>query len=732
MYNNLKRILAVVSAIVVSGLAAQAEGTAKGRRCEIVFSGYEGTETLKDFPALIKIPDGLAGFDYAEAAENGQDIAFYGEDGRPLEREIDTWNPEGDSYIWVRVPELKKGTRIKAEWGKTKRKGQTEGGGQDVWNEDYLAVWHFSKFRDYVTLDAKNGLAAEVRGKDRRKFIHADAFVGKGYYAAAAHPTEWGTYLNVPDDPRWTAYSKTGRLTVSFMVNSTIKKESEIKLNHARILSNKRDYGDELGFEVAIAGGDRIWSCGQGRSNFWFDTKEYSGNDARAFRNGWAYVTVTFDGRRRESEIYYNGRRVASEKGAEYAPTVTGQPLAIGHFAEAVVYEAQANVEYFCGWLDEIRLAKEAFSPDRIRADYLTLTRPTQFACPVGGRYEGVLGRRLAEGDTEPVVPDIGAWRGVNAVSMFYSPWNKTEDCAYGRYLESEFALFEKMGLNFARLPIDYRFFLSAYDWEHWLEDGLEKVDSAIVYGRRHGIHVNLCLYRSPGMQVYPNDDNRQTLATDPVAVEAFKRIWREFARRYKGIPNSELSFNLVNEATCPEADYIRVFGETVDEIHRIDPGRFIILDGNHCATVPVPHFFDVPLTGQSFRGYAPHWFTHYGTFYGGNPPSKPHWPKGPEDTEMQWVTKQMAEMLARQDCIPKGYPVMIGEFGCYAKMDYESTLKFIDANTENWRKRGYGWAIWDYDGPFGLVDSERPDAEYIEIDGRKVDKKMLELLRAK
>ena len=74
----------------------------------------------------------------------------------------------------------------------------------------------------------------------------------------------------------------------------------------------------------------------------------------------------------------------------------------------------------------------------------------------------------------------------------------------------------------------------------------------------------------------------------------------------------------------------------------------------------------------------------------------------------------------------------MIGEFGCYAKMDHESTLKFFEANTENWRKRGYGWAIWDYDGPFGLVDSERPDAEYIEIDGRKVDKKMLELLRAK
>ena len=103
-----------------------------------------------------------------------------------------------------------------------------------------------------------------------------------------------------------------------------------------------------------------------------------------------------------------------------------------------------------------------------------------------------VLKLRLAEGDTPPVVPAIGSWRGVNAVSMFYSPWNKTDDCAYGRYLESEFALFKKCGLNFARLPIDYRFFVSAYDWEHWLEDGLEKVAGYIQPLRR--LLVSFCL----------------------------------------------------------------------------------------------------------------------------------------------------------------------------------------------------------------------------------------------
>ena len=35
--------------------------------CRLTFSGYEGKETLKDFPALVKIPDGLTGFDYKDA-----------------------------------------------------------------------------------------------------------------------------------------------------------------------------------------------------------------------------------------------------------------------------------------------------------------------------------------------------------------------------------------------------------------------------------------------------------------------------------------------------------------------------------------------------------------------------------------------------------------------------------------------------------------------------------------
>ena len=67
--------------------------------CRLTFSGYEGKETLTDFPALVKIPDGVTGFDYRDSAADGSDIAFFGADGKRLAHEIDTWNPDGDSYV---------------------------------------------------------------------------------------------------------------------------------------------------------------------------------------------------------------------------------------------------------------------------------------------------------------------------------------------------------------------------------------------------------------------------------------------------------------------------------------------------------------------------------------------------------------------------------------------------------------------------------------------------------
>jgi len=701
--------------------------------CRLTFSGYEGTETLRDFPALIKIPDGLTGFDYRDSSTEGRDVCFLGADGQPLACEIDTWNPDGDSYVWVRVPELTKATTITARWGKSGGRGAAGAQRQGVWNDDYMGVWHFSKFKKGVTKDSKNGLAATLRGKDMRKFIHADGLVGKSYFSSS-QTTKSGPYLQVEKDDRWTAYGKTGKLTVSFLMNSAIPHD---KSDWGRVISTKPFKGHPTGFEVVAEWGSALWLCGQFKTNLEYNvTKDY-GNDLYSFRDGWAHVTVVYDGAAQEASIYYNGRLGARARNPAFAPTVSDWPLAIGHYGDAVRLEPQGHECFLCGYIDELRLSKAAFSPDRIRADYLTLTRPTQFAVAGGGKAQKILTRRLADGDTPPEVPAYGTWRGANIISMLLPPWNVSDPIAPGRYIEDEeFALLEKCGLNFARLPIDYRFFLSADDWEHWLEDGLEKVDNAIEYGRKHKVHVMLSLYRAPGYRYY-YQEVVITLKNDPRAQEAFKRIWREFARRYRGIPNSELTFNLVNESVgFNEKEFVKVFGETVEEIHKADPGRFVWLDGRSTGKVPVKHFFDVPLTGQCFRGYQPSAFTHYGfrsatKKYG--LATTPRWPKGPGDKDMLWVKEKQDWEFSLQDCVPRDYPTMIGEFGCVAcGVDHESALKFMESNMAKWRSRGYGWAIWDYDGPFGFVDSGRPDAEYVEIMGRKVDRKMLELLRAK
>lgn len=735
MKSKILILCAAVAAIGAAAVWGQTAMPANAKSCRLVFSGYEGAETLKDFPALIKIPDGLTGFDYSNAAADGSDIAFFGTDGTPLASEIDTWNPEGDSYVWVCVPEVTKTTAITARWG-GKREGKTVSvQQQEVWSDDYMGVWHFSKFMRGVTLDSKHGLAAELRGKDTRKFIHAKGLVGKSYFSASRTSLS-GPCLSVAKDDRWTAYGKTGKLTVSFLVNSALSiGETNDWRRFARVISSKPYKGHSKGLDVVVFGGERVHACGQGMTNFAFSVHEKAASDSYSFLDGWAHVTVVQDGESNEAAIYYNGRLGRKISGAVFAPTVSDWPLAIGHYGDAFRLEPQGHECFFCGYIDEVRLAKTAFSPDRIRADYLTLTRPTQFAVAEGGKAQKILTRRLAEGDTPPVVPDYGSWRGANIVSMFLPPWNVTDPQAPGLHVEEcEFALLEKCGLNFARLPMDYRFFVSSDDWEHWLEDGLAAVDAAVEYGRKHKVHVMLCLYRAPGFRCY-FQDVMITLNKNPVAQEAFKRIWREFARRYRGIPNSELSFNLVNEPVPPfnTEQYIKVFGETVEEIHKVDPGRFVWLDGNACANKPVPYFFDKPLTGQCFRGYQPHKFTHYGLRGVKGKGEVPRWPKDENDKSVLWVPKGRDKNLALQDCIPKGYPVMIGEFGCCAcGVDHESVLKFMGTNFEKWRARGYGWAIWDYDGPFGFVDSNRPDAEYIEVMGRKVDRKMLELMRRK
>ena len=107
-------------------------------------AGYTGS-TLSGFPVLVRIAaDSPNGFSYADlhSPTTGDDIAFVGMDGSGLPFEIDTWNTNGTSLIWVRLPTMANGTQFVMCWG-------SDSSGKDVCNANpwsaYTGVWHMGE-----------------------------------------------------------------------------------------------------------------------------------------------------------------------------------------------------------------------------------------------------------------------------------------------------------------------------------------------------------------------------------------------------------------------------------------------------------------------------------------------------------------------------------------------------------------------------------------------------------
>ena len=109
---------------------------------DIKFSGYSGSETLADFPVLVRLSPTLNGFDYSRCRADGSDIRFIDASGNILSREIDTWNPGGESLVWVKVPSLTASTTITCLYGFA---GAAPGSASDVWSNGYAAVWHLGE-----------------------------------------------------------------------------------------------------------------------------------------------------------------------------------------------------------------------------------------------------------------------------------------------------------------------------------------------------------------------------------------------------------------------------------------------------------------------------------------------------------------------------------------------------------------------------------------------------------
>jgi autotransporter-associated beta strand protein len=162
-----------------------------GYQAVISFNNYPRSEPLTNFPVLVVLGTNVVGFDYNTfLAPTPDELRFKTADGvTDLDYEVETWNTEGQSFVWVKIPVFTNGCSIIARWGNPNITDPpaSEGTGA-VWSNGFVGVWHLAETTENhldsspnsavarVTQPAEQGTAAGVvNGGDN--FNGANAYV---------------------------------------------------------------------------------------------------------------------------------------------------------------------------------------------------------------------------------------------------------------------------------------------------------------------------------------------------------------------------------------------------------------------------------------------------------------------------------------------------------------------------------------------------------------------------
>jgi len=322
----------------------------------------------------------------------------------------------------------------------------------------------------------------------------------------------------------------------------------------------------------------------------------------------------------------------------------------------------------------------------------------------------------------------IPRWKGFNLTNMFLF---------YGArpFEEEDFKWISDWGFNFVRIPLSYILWIYDEDLFKIKEEFFENIDKLITWGEKYKIHVCLNFHRAPGYCVNDEFIEKYNLWKDQEALEAFCFHWGFFAKRYKGVSPEFLSFNLVNEPSHPNEtmsreDHERVIRKTVEYIRNIDSDRLIIVDGISYGNEPLPELIDLGVI-QSCRGYLPMGLTHYkASWVGGENWPEPRWPGAWHYGEL-WDRGKLEEHYDKWFAlITQGIGVHCGEAGAFKYTPHKVVLSWMRDLLEVLKERNIGFALWNFKGPFGILDSDRSDVEYVDWYGHKLDMEMLKLLQ--
>jgi hypothetical protein len=182
-----------------------------GSRLKIVFAGYNSDQPLANFPVLVNLSTNLPGFSYRQfASPTGGDLRFTDASGSLLiPFEIDEWNTNGTSSVWVSVPSISTSSdSIWAYWGNHSPSAQPQSSSVVWLNANYQIVYHLKEsgfpYADSVAQHPATGGIASTRTAG--VVGHGQVFNGSAYLSPGAvtlsnqFTTYAWVYLNSSDN----------------------------------------------------------------------------------------------------------------------------------------------------------------------------------------------------------------------------------------------------------------------------------------------------------------------------------------------------------------------------------------------------------------------------------------------------------------------------------------------------------------------------------------------------
>ena len=310
---------------------------------------YAPTTALENFPVLVRIsttaPDG---FSY-EGCPDASHLWFTDDGGTTLPFEVDTWDVDGTSLVWVSVPSLSSSTAITMHWaGDTANVPDDIPASREVWTRaGYRAVWHFSG----SAAESVTNLIATVNG--------SPTYNGNDTYPGPLGKTLWlngSSCLSYANNSSWAKLGENATLTISCWARA-------IAAGYARMISSMSSWDGPSGYELTLQNSYTQITVGSSNKS------QFQTNISTGPNTAWKHFTATYAGT--DATLYVDGAYAKS-----YALNKVVTPT------EALALGAESDGDNkWSGGLDEVRIRAAASTADWIAAECATMTNASYVSC---------------------------------------------------------------------------------------------------------------------------------------------------------------------------------------------------------------------------------------------------------------------------------------------------------------------------------------------------------------